>query len=145
MREIKDIEIEGFIQATEDPERVLLAIRNIIPPELRENNISMEKVRGVFHNPIIIVRARYSQQGREILEYIAQNLGEADKNYLLQSLNRRIDKGNLYLRFGKQALYQNKMKIKDEKDTVKVRIGFSRQVSKPDKIKELLREMELIQ
>ncbi|MFX1295544.1 MAG: RNA-binding domain-containing protein [Promethearchaeota archaeon] len=144
MKEIKEIEIEAFVQATEDLEKVFLAIRNLIPPELQENNFILNKVRGVFHNPIIIVRTKYSQNTRQIAEYIAQNFGESNKNYLFQSLIRRIDKGNLYLRFEKQALYQKKMKIKDVKDAVKVRFRFSNKFSKKEKMIELLREMKLI-
>jgi RNA binding exosome subunit len=141
---IKKIQIEAFAQATEDTEKVSRAIRNLIPPDLREIKFSMEKVRGVFHNPIIIIRTTFSEGTEGILEYLAQNLGEADKQYLTKSLERRIQSGNLYIRFGKQELYKNKLKIKETQDTVKARISFSNRYAKPEKLMQLLQEMELI-
>jgi RNA binding exosome subunit len=144
MKEIRAIEIEAFIHATEDREKVLETIHNLIPPEIREENFILNKVRGVFHNPIIIVKARYSENVNEIIKFIAQNLNTADKKYLSQSLSRRIDNGNLYFRVGKQALFQKKIEIQDEKDTIKVRVSFSNRFSKPEKMKELLQELDLI-
>lgn len=144
MKEIKAIVIEAFIQATEDREKVLEAIHNLIPPEIREENFILKKVRGVFHNPIIVVKAKYSENVKEIIKFIAQNLNISDKKYLFQSLSRRMDNGNLYFRVGKQALFQKNMEIKDTKDTIKVRVSFSNRFSKPEKIKELLQELDLI-
>ena len=147
MKEIKEIEIEAFIQATEDIEKVLIAIKNIIPSNLptTEDNFLIKKVRGVYHNPITIVRAKYDQDAKEIVEYIAKHLMDSDKQYLFQTLKRRVDKGNFYLRFGKQELFKGKIKIKEMKDTVKIRIGFSRKFSTLEKMTELLRNMELIE
>ncbi len=141
---IKKIQIEAFAQATEDTEKVSRAITNLIPPDLRGNKFSMEKVRGVFHNPIIIIRTTISEDAVRILEYVAQNLGAADKRYLTRSLKRRIQTGNLYIRFGKQELYKNKLEIKETQDTVKVRISFSNRYAKPEKLIQLLQEMELL-
>jgi RNA binding exosome subunit len=146
MSEIKDLEIETFIQATEDSEKVLAAIKNLFPPELREDNINfmINKVRGVFHNPIMIVRIKESHKPRSIIEYLAQQLEESDKKYLFQSIDRRIEKGNLFLRFGKQELFQNKVEIKEIKDIVKIKITFSKKNSKYEKLIELLEEIGLI-
>ncbi|MHA1360224.1 MAG: RNA-binding domain-containing protein [Candidatus Helarchaeota archaeon] len=141
---VKKIELEAFVQATEDVEKVIIAINNLVPPELRESDFSMDKVRGVFHNPITIVRISYIENTKEILEYIAQNLGEINRNYLSESIYRRIESGILYLRFEKQDLYQNKLQIKDKKDTIKVRISFSKTYASPENMIDLLREMEII-
>ncbi len=143
MTEIKEIEIEAFIQATEDPEKVLLAIRRILPDDLHDE-LGIEKVRGVFHNPITIIRAKFKNNMYKIIELIAQKLGEEDKNYIFQSLNRRLDKLNLYLRFNKQALYQDQLKIKEIQDTIKVRIGFAKKFSNQEKLVELLQGLELV-
>ncbi|NVM54183.1 MAG: hypothetical protein HWN66_10825 [Candidatus Helarchaeota archaeon] len=146
MKDIKKLEIEAYIQATEDSEKVFTAIRNIIPPEIRddENKFITNNVRGVYHNPITIVRVKYLQKARQIVEYIAKLLSESDKKYLFQTMKRRIDKGNLYLRFGKQELYQNKLMIKEIQDMVKLRIGFSSRYSTQEKMTETLRKIGLI-
>jgi len=86
------------------------------------------------------VKASYPKTFHLTLKF----LGETDKKYLLQSLTRRIDKGNLYLRFGKQQLYQNKLEIKEIKDMVKVKVGFSNNCSTQEKMTEILRELDLI-
>ncbi|HUX99522.1 MAG TPA: RNA-binding domain-containing protein [Candidatus Deferrimicrobium sp.] len=146
MSEIKELEIETFIQATEDSEKVLTAIKNIFPPELREDNIEfiINKVRGVFHNPITVVRTKDCPEPKKIIEYIAQQLKESDKMYLFHSMDRRIEKEKMFLRLGKQELFQNRVEIKEIKDTVKIKITFSKKYSKVDKLLELLEEMGLI-
>ncbi|MHA1651130.1 MAG: RNA-binding domain-containing protein [Candidatus Helarchaeota archaeon] len=144
MKEIKDIEIEAFIQATEDPEKVVLAIQKMLPPNIECERFMTSNVRGVYHNPIQIIRTKLTQNTRQILEYIAKRISDADKNYLLQTLSRRIQNNNLYLRFDKQALYRNIVQLREIKDTIRVRIGFSRKYSNQEKMKGFLQELELI-
>lgn len=146
MKEISEVEIETFVQATEDEEKVVNAVENIIPPEMRTNgkDLARESVKGVFHNPITIIRLKYLQDAKKIVEFIAQNLSKSDKQYLLQTLNQRIDKNHFFLRFGKQELSQGRIEIKEIRDVVKVRVSFTRNYSARDKIIALLQEVELI-
>jgi hypothetical protein len=142
-KEIK-IEIEAFIQATEDTEKAMHAIKNLVPPELQEIDFTIEKLRGVYHNPITVVRAHFTENAQQILEYVAQRLEESDKEYLFQSISKRVnEKGHFFLRFGKQELFGEKMKIKELKDTIKMKISLSRKCSIQD-IKIILQEMDLI-
>ena len=147
MKEIKEIFIEAYIQATEDPNKVIKAIKNVVPPELREDGgqFITENVRGVFHNPITIIRVKFVQMTREIVEYLASKLLKSDKQYLLQSIKRRIEKGNLYLRLGKQELYQNIMEIKEIKDIIKIRISFSKKYGNQKDMMRILQEIGLIE
>jgi len=144
MKKIREILIEAFIQATEDPEKAMIAIKNLLPPDLRDSELIIDRLRGVYHNPITVVRAKFTDNAQQVLEYIAQNLGAYDKEYLYQSLSRRIDeKGNIFMRFGKQELFQEKMEIKEMKDTVKMKVAFSKKIQIQDVI-VILQEMELI-
>jgi RNA binding exosome subunit len=144
LKEIRELEIEAFIQATEDPEKVKIAMKNLIPQELQEDNFTIKNVRGVYHNPITVIRALYIQNVGQIVQYMGRNLKESDKRYLFQSIERRLDKRHFYLRFAKQSLYQNKIEIQEEKDTVKVRVGFTKKYITLDRIIQILQEMELI-
>ncbi|MHA1267370.1 MAG: RNA-binding domain-containing protein [Candidatus Helarchaeota archaeon] len=144
MTDIKEIEIETFIQATEDPEKVKIALKNLIPMELQEEGIEfmMQSVRGVFHNPITIIKLKKTQNVLAIVKYIMNQLSDGDRTYLKESLPRRIDKRNLYLRVGKQELYLGKMVLKEKEDMVKIKIGFKSGHKLCQLIEKLLIETE---
>ena len=144
MKKIREILIEAFIQATEDPEKAMIAIKNLLPPDLRDAEFVINYLRGVYHNPITVIRAKFTDDAQQVLEYIARNLGAYDKEYLYKSMPRRIDeKGNIFMRIGKQELFQEKMEIKEMKDTIKIKVAFSRKFNLQD-VTMILQEMELI-
>lgn len=148
MKKIREIEIEAFIQATEDQEKAIFAIKNLFPPEIREEiEFEIEKLRGVYHNPISVIRATCTENAQQVLEHIAQKLDVSDKAYLYKSISRRVDeKGNMFLRFGKQELFREKMGIKEERDTIRIKIMFPKKPKKysVQDITTILEEMDLI-
>jgi len=144
VKKIREIEIESFIQATEDPEKALYAIKNLFPQEFREIDFTINKLRGVYHNPITVVRAKFTENAQRVLEYIAQRLVASDKEYLFKSLSQRVDeKGNIFLRFGKQELFQERIEIKEIRDTIRMKVALPKKYSLQD-ITTILQEMELI-
>ena len=145
MKKIREIGIEAFIQATEDQEKAVFAIKNLFPPELREEiELDIDKLRGVYHNQITVIRAKFAANAQQVLEYISNKLNTSDKEYLFKSISRRVDeKGNIFLRIGKQELFQEKMEIKEIRDTIKMKISLTRKYSIQD-IMTILQELDLI-
>jgi len=145
MKVVTEITLEVFIQATEDPEKIKTAVKNCFPPEMRNDiEFSIESLRGVFHNPIKVAKVKATEKIEEIIKYLAQQLPDADKKYLQETISRRIKKGKLYLRFGKQELYQEHIEIKEIKDMVKVCIKFAPRYSNERKLVEILQGLGLI-
>ena len=102
------IDIRVFAHATEDPDKVQTAVRNLLPPELAET-ILFEKspTTGHYGNPIILFTA--SLTDKKLLPLALQKIGSSlsslDKEQLLQDLKMHVEKGNLYLRFDKQSAF----------------------------------------
>ncbi|TFG06016.1 MAG: hypothetical protein EU536_00300 [Promethearchaeota archaeon] len=145
MTVITEVTVEVFIQATEESEKIKTAVKNLFPPEMRDGiKFAVERLRGVFHNPIKVVKVKATANTEEIIKYLTQQLTEADKEYLKESLSRRIAKGKLFLRLGKQELYQGHMELKEIKDMVKVCIKFAPHYSKDKVLVEILQELGLI-
>ncbi|MEM4564720.1 MAG: RNA-binding domain-containing protein, partial [Desulfurococcaceae archaeon] len=56
--ELNSLKLRAFIYATESEEKVLKALLNLIPPELRDRvAVSRQLVKGHHGNPIVLVQA----------------------------------------------------------------------------------------
>jgi RNA binding exosome subunit len=142
--EITYIDLRFLAHATEDRDKVLAAVRNLLPPEsINEVAISKRDLKGDYGNPI----ALYERQIRnpEITEALLRNIGlglsPLDKETLLEELEIRLTKGNLYLRLDKQAAFEGKLKLCIA-DPVHLRIKF--RTSKIEEIKAIIRRLGMI-
>ncbi|RLE58876.1 MAG: hypothetical protein DRN53_07775 [Thermoprotei archaeon] len=131
MKIISGIFVEAFCHATEDREKVLSAILNLIPETLREDlreHIEIEVLHGYYGNPIEVFRLKVDEKvkAQEISAKIIKSLNDMDYEYLISTLDIRTNgKGNLYLRVNKQSLLANEITIDEESDDiVKIRIKF---------------------
>jgi RNA binding exosome subunit len=127
-----------YIHATEDPEKVMKALLNIFPEDLRgELKISREGYEGHYGNPIIVVEATISDPSKaeKALRYIVSRLSEADRRYLAASLDDRVDKsGTLYIRLSKQQAYLGELRVFESDDVIRITVAF--QGSRSKAIKE---------
>ncbi|MEM2999700.1 MAG: RNA-binding domain-containing protein, partial [Candidatus Bathyarchaeia archaeon] len=108
------ITIRAFAHATEDPEKVLTAIRNTLPKELGENAIFQKtSLTGHHKNPIILFETKLAdrQQLPLALQKIAAGLSALDKEKLAREIMLHVEKQNLYLRFNKQSAYQGELRL----------------------------------
>ncbi len=146
MINVKEITILTHCHATEDCEKVLKAIKNILPPNIRDRvSFSKQTLYGHYGNPITIIKTTIRENIEDILRYLAGKMSDSEKSILNISFDLRYDrKGNkLYLRISKQEAFRDRVMIYDGDDIIKIIIGFkgSRRI---DKIKEFLRNMGLI-
>jgi RNA binding exosome subunit len=135
--DIIHVELSFFAHATEDRDKVLKAVRNLLPAEfVEEVDISRKNLKGEYGNPIVFHKAmiRNPELAETIIRNIGLNLSPLDKETLSDELDLRLKKGNLYLRLDKQAAFKGKIKL-CKSDPIRLRVRF--RTSKPEEIREI--------
>jgi len=138
------MDVRVFAHATEDPEKVLAAVRNLMPDELAQT-ILFEKTNLTGHHGNIItlftVRLADKKLLPKALEKIGACLNSLDREQLSIDLRLHVDKGNLYLRFDKQSAYLGTFKF-TQNDPIHVKIHFKKKTA--DQITELCKSSGLL-
>ncbi|MEB3774446.1 MAG: hypothetical protein GSR86_05935 [Desulfurococcales archaeon] len=125
---VRTLHIRVYIHATEDEDKVIRAVRNIIPADiLEEADKSIETYQGHYGNPIKVLRITISGgRVKDALESILGRLSPADKASMRSSLDERVDKtGTLHIRLSKQDALQGRLILYEADDVIKVEIGFT--------------------
>jgi len=120
------MDIRVFAHATEDPEKVQTAVRNLLPDELAQA-IFFEKTNLTGHhgNPITLFTAKLTDKKLlpKALEKIGLGLNSLDKEQLCTDLKLHLEKGNMYLRFDKQSAFLGAFKF-SQNDPIHLKIHF---------------------
>ena len=135
------VEARVFVHATEEKEKVLKALMEIIPEDLRnEVKVEEEHLEGHYGNPIIKLTVRVEgEKAREVVEYIVSRLSSIDKSILYTSLEDRVDKdGTLYFRLSKQEAYRGNINVYESDDVIRISVHFAGRRSKAMKEYERL-------
>lgn len=120
------IDIRVFAHATEDLDKVLAAVRNILPQEIVDTiNFTKTNLSGHHGNTIILFETRITDKSavQKVFEKLASGLSTLDKVQLSSEIMQHLDKGNLYIRIDKQSAYLNEFKLSME-DPIHLRIHF---------------------
>jgi RNA binding exosome subunit len=123
---ISYIDIRVFAHATEDPDKVQLAVRNLLPTELSETLVfEKQSCTGHHGNPIILFTSKLTNKKLlpKALEKIGTNLSALDKEELDRDIKLHLEKGNLYLRFDKQSAFLGVIKL-TQNDPIHLKIHF---------------------
>jgi RNA binding exosome subunit len=132
------VDLSVFAHATEDPEKVLTALRNLFQTDLTET-VQFEKnsLTGHHGNSITLFKAHLTEKTflSELFEKFSQNLSALDKDELITNFNLYIEKTSLYLRFDKQDAFLGKIKLA-QNDTIRLKIHFKNKTS--EEILEIL-------
>lgn len=122
------VDIRAFAHATEDSDKVLKAMQNILPIELSETVIFRKSnVSGHHGNPIALFEARIKDKkaAGAVFGKVCQNLGIPDKESLSREIDRHLEKSKLYLRLDKQSAFLGEFKLGVE-DGVHLCVHFKR-------------------
>lgn len=122
------IDIRVFAHATEDPKKVMKAVRNTLPTELIEKTtFKKTHLTGHHKNPIILFEARVKEKDvvEAVFEKLCSGLERLGKELLSREIEQHLDKGNLYIRLDKQSAFLNKFKICSI-DPIRLRIHFKK-------------------
>jgi RNA binding exosome subunit len=138
------IDVRVFVHATEDPEKVLIAVRNILPEELRENAVFQKtSLTGHHGNPITLFKSKLTNKQAlpTALQEIGAGLPALDKETLERDMKLHLEKGNLYLRFDKQSAYQSEVRF-SQNDPIHFKIHFKNKTA--EEIIEICRNTGLL-
>ncbi len=120
------VDIRVFAHATEDLEKVLNAVRNLLSDDLAQTAVfEKNDLTGHHGNPIILFNSSLTDKKAlpNLLEKIAAGLSALDKETLDHDLNLHLEKRNLYLRFDKQSAYTGTYKFA-QNDPIHIKIHF---------------------
>jgi len=127
---LKSIELEVFVHATEDEEKVLQAAFNLMPSEFKDKvKIRRDALRGHYRNQIIVYRIKIFKQklAEEFLGYLFDRFDSSELLLLSRELEMRLDKtGTFHLRIDKQSAYRGKPVVRQIDDAIKVKINTTK-------------------
>ena len=138
------VEIRVFAHATEDLEKVLAAVRNLLPKEVNENTVFQKtSLTGHHRNPIVIFKTKITDRKAlpKVLEQITRGLNSLDKQTLGNEMKMHLEKRNLYLRFDKQSALLGEVKLSSN-DPIHFKIHFKNKT--PEEITTICRELGLL-
>jgi len=126
-RKFVDLHARILCHATEDLEKVELAMTNALGPV----ELNLRSTEGHHGNPLAIIEAVIDGE-REISEFF-QRLREEDIEAIAGSLATRVDKGcNLFIRLDKQSAFLGDLRLATNDDVVSIRVRVSAYPAKAD-------------
>ena len=142
--QIAYVDIRFVAHATEDINKVLEAVNNVIPSDyLNDVAFNRSLLEGHYGNPITFFETRITDKeiAHALVENISSKLTILDKEELNREFNRYVDKGSLYIRLDKQAAFKKTIKLVIT-DPIRIRIRFKK--SKNEDIIETCRSFGMI-
>jgi RNA binding exosome subunit len=138
------IDLRVFAHATEDPERVLTAVRNVLPSESVDSVVfKRSSLAGHHGNPIVLFEARVKDRRlvQAVFAKLCSGLGLMDKQVLAGEISGHLERGNLYLRLDKQSAFLGEVRL-GSVDPVHVRVHFKKHGT--DEVVSVCREFGLL-
>lgn len=140
--------VHALVHATEDEEKVKIAVNNLFPEEVRPAiEFQRTNLRGHHHNPIIRLEAQLTNPTLVIqtLKALGNRFHEDERQELTNTFDSRIDqKGQLFLRFDKQDSYQGHLHLVNRGDALRLVIRFARQKLNLGDLQNQCREFNLL-
>jgi hypothetical protein len=138
---IERINVNAVVYSTEDMEKVGEAIATLFPFEFE---IEVTDATGHYGNPLKFLEVKLTKKReiQEFLKYLLSSLSEEDIQYLLETLEDRVDEeGVLHLRIDKQRAYLGELQIVEGGDAIVVRIKIVTYPAKREKIIQAVRDI----
>jgi len=138
------VEIRVFAHATEDENKVIKAVQNLLPEDhLDEVTFRKTNLKGHHGNPILLLQTKIKKKEilNGLIKKISKNLSEIDKEALKREFDRHLEKGSVFLRFDKQAAFEGEIKTCSA-DPIHVRLKFRKERGK--EIFQICKEIGLL-
>lgn len=127
------IEIQSIVHATESREKVLKAIKNVLPDQCHGLiKLSEQRLKGHYNNPITLFKFKLDDQRaiKAFIESLAARLDPSDKEYLSENIGRHLSEdGRLYLRLNKQSAFLGQIKLGRE-DPIRIQMKLDRKLKR---------------
>ncbi len=140
------IEVETHIHATEDEDKVMEALANLIGHNAVKD-VSTVTLRGHYGNAIIVARVQLDHKDYpldELVRFMASKMSDSDKRILKSSLVNRVQGNKVYLRFDKQKLYLGELMLSDGDDVVRMVLHLNGNMLRQLGLKGALEELGLL-
>jgi len=114
--------VNAFVHATEDEQRVLSALRTLLPEEVE---VHQSKLKGHHGNPILNLEAKVGQRKllRELWQHVSTELHAGELEKLGKIIPERVDENCFfYLRFNKQLAHAGELALTDSGDAIHLRL-----------------------
>ena len=140
------MKISAIAHATENPEKVVQAIRNLCPEEASVRP-TINRAKGHHGNEIValVFTIRNTKVAKSFLQNIWNSLSQLDRTEVYSSLTSRIDStGTLFMRVDKQEALKGRIRLQNI-DPVKIGISFRTKPSRQDGfVNDIRRRLEEI-
>ena len=141
------MKISTIIHATEDPEKVAQAMRNLCLDGTPMNS-TMNRVKGHHGNEIVTLgfTIRNVKNVERLLQNMWRGFSQLDRTEIYSSLASRIDStGTLFLRIDKQDSLKGRIRLENS-DPIKIEISFRTKSPKSEElVDDIQKKLEGIQ
>ncbi len=141
------VKISTITHATEDPEKVAQALRNLCLAGAPMGS-TMNRARGHHGNEIVtlVFTIRNANNVESLLQHIWSGFSSLDKIEIYSNLASRIDgTGTLFLRIDKQDSLKGRIRLENS-DPIKIEISFRTKSPRGDEfVKDIQKKLEEIQ
>ncbi len=131
MPRVERIVVQVLCHATEDEDKVMKAVENIVGAEALEHmSISSESLTGHYGDPITLIKLTLTDRDRaeKVLARVLSNLREWEREEVWgDRAVKGKHGGKLYIRLDKQAAYLGAFRISD-KDPIRLQVSIRGQV-----------------
>ncbi|UCG45024.1 MAG: hypothetical protein JSV58_06530 [Candidatus Bathyarchaeota archaeon] len=134
------IDVRFLVHATEDPEKTVKAVRNILPTEsIDDVTFKMHSLQGHYGNPILLFQTRIVKQvATALAQDLFTRLEEPHSEMKAEEPPLPRPGKDVYLRFDKQAAFEGKLQS-SHADPIHLHIRFKRLKAKD--VKERCQEL----
>ncbi len=113
-------EIKIIIHATEDIDKILSSVKEMLKIDVNKNKIRRQDLSGHYGNPIIYLSIKIDDYDvHNLFSQIKKYMNPDELLWLTSDIDEYIDRSTLYLRIDKQELCRGNLKLV-EKDPVKI-------------------------
>ncbi len=138
------VKVRVFSHATEDFEKVQVAVRHTLPEDLAQHVVFEENsLTGHHGNPIALFEAKLKEKNvvSLVILKLALGLASLDKEKLRNEIDSHIEGRDLYLRFDKQSAYCGELRFSST-DPIHFKIHLNNRTS--EEIVQLCEETGLL-
>ncbi len=141
------MKVSTIVHATEDPEKVAQAIRNLRLDGTPMSS-TMNRAKGHHGNEIVTLEftIRNAKNVESLLQNIWRGFSQLDRTEIYSSLSSRIDStGTLFLRIDKQDSLEGRIRLENS-DPIKIEISFRTKSPKSEElVDDIQKKLEEIQ
>lgn len=125
--------IQVLCHATEDEEKVMKAVENVVGfDRMSRMKITTQVLKGYYGDPVTMIKFEVldPDTSLEIVKDIFSKLSEYEKIDLVENcVERGKQGGKLYIRLDKQAAYNEVLRLSD-KDSVRIEVAIRGGINK---------------